>query len=92
LLLSARKTVILRESIADFEEYHYVVDSYLDQDVNMKVHVNTYDRERLSDFIRSYGYDVLIEQDEYTNGAPQMVIDHPHWWTFVKATRHPRSD
>ncbi len=87
LLLAARKTLILRESMADFSSYSYVEDRYLDQDVHMKVYVNTYRREEVGDFIGSYGFDVAFEQDEYTKGAPQPVIDHPHWWTFVKATR-----
>jgi cyclopropane fatty-acyl-phospholipid synthase-like methyltransferase len=87
LLLSARKTVILRESIADVANYSYVEDRYLDQGVSMKVHVNTYRREDVREFIQSYGFDVAFEQDEYTQGDPQLVIDHPHWWTFAKATR-----
>lgn len=87
LLLAARKTVVLRESIADVDHYSYVEDRYLDPGVHMKVYVNTYNREKVREFIASYGFDVAFEQDEYTQGRPQKVIDHPHWWTFVKATR-----
>jgi len=87
LLVSARKTVVLRESIADCASYTYVLDRYLDAGENLKVHVNTYRREDVREFIESYGFDVVFEKDEFTNGEPQLVIDHPHWWTFVKATR-----
>lgn len=87
LLLAANKTLVLRESIADTASYLYVVDRYLDPGVNLKVHVNTYRRADVKEFIESYGFDVEFEQDEYTKGEPQLVIDHPHWWTFVKATR-----
>ena len=87
LLLAARKTVILRESMADFAKYAYVEDRFLDQGVHMKVYVNTYRREDVRNFIDAYGFDVTFEQDEYTQGSPQLVIDHPHWWTFLKATR-----
>lgn len=87
LLLAARKTVVLRESIADFANYSYVEDRYLDPGVHLKVHINTYRREDVADFINAYGFDVTFEQDEYTKGDPQLVIDHPHWWTFAKATR-----
>lgn len=87
LLLAARKTVILRESIADFSRYTYVEDRYLDPEVHLKVHVNTYERNELAAFIRSYGYDVAFHMDEHSGGSPQDVIGYPHWWTFVEATR-----
>jgi SAM-dependent methyltransferase len=87
LLLAARRTVILRESISDFSRYSYVDDRYLDPDVHLKVHVNTYDRAEIAGFIRSYGYEVTFHVDEFTGGLPQEVIGHPHWWTFVEAVR-----
>ena len=92
LLLGARKSVILRESIADFSRYTYVEDRYLDPGVKLKVHVNTYSRDELEAFIRSYGYDVVFHVDEYSGGRPQDVIGHPHWWTFVEATRAQQRD
>jgi ubiquinone/menaquinone biosynthesis C-methylase UbiE len=87
LLLAAQRTVILRESIADFSRYTYVEDRYLDAGVQLKVHVNTYDRREIVEFIESYGYGVKIHKDEHSNGEPQQVIGHPHWWTFVEAVR-----
>lgn len=87
LLLAARKSVILRESIAEFSRYSYVEDRYLDPGVRLKVHVNTYDRAEISGFIHSYGYDVVLHVDDHSGGEPQQVIGHPHWWTFVEAVR-----
>ncbi len=87
LLLAARKTVVLRESIDVCASYSYVEDRYLDPGVALKVYVNTYGRATIQAFIESYGYHVTFETDDYTNGEPQMVIDHPHRWTFVLATR-----
>jgi SAM-dependent methyltransferase len=87
LLLAARKSVILRESISDFSRYTYVEDRYLDPGVRLKVHVNTYAREEIDAFIRSYGFEVNFHIDDYTGGKPQQVIDNPHWWMFVEAVR-----
>lgn len=87
LLLAARRTVILRESIGDSSNYTYVVDRYLDPGVELKVHVNRYARAELVAFIESYGFEVRIHTDEHSGGEPQNVIDHPHWWTFVEAVR-----
>jgi cyclopropane fatty-acyl-phospholipid synthase-like methyltransferase len=89
LLLAARKSVILRESIADFSRYSYVEDRYLDPGVRLKVHVNTYHRDEVRSFIASYGFEVTLHVDDYSGGQPQQVIDHPHWWTFVEAVRTP---
>ena len=89
LLLAARNTVILRESIADFSDYAYVEDRYLDPGVRLKVHVNTYDRNDVIRFIESYGFNVTVHVDEHSGGASQQVIDHPHWWTFIEAVRRP---
>lgn len=87
LLLAARKTVVLRESIAGESTYSYVEDRYLDPGVRLKVHVNTYARHDIQSFIESYGFDAAFAIDDYTKGEPQLVIDHPHYWTFVVATR-----
>lgn len=89
MLLAARKTVILRESITEFARYSYVEDRYLDPGVRLNVHVNAYDREELTKFVEGYGFDVSIHVDEHSRGRPQKVIDHPHWWTFVEAARKP---
>jgi SAM-dependent methyltransferase len=87
LLLAARRTVILRESISDFSRYSYVDDHHLDPGVHLKVHVNTYDRAEIADFIGSYGYHAAFHVDDFTGGVAQDVIGHPHWWTFVEAVR-----
>jgi SAM-dependent methyltransferase len=87
LLLAARKTVVLRESIGDAASYRYVEDRYLDPGVRLKVYVNTYARDDVRAFISDYGFNVEFVVDDYTRGEPQMVIDHPHHWTFVVATR-----
>lgn len=87
LLKMARKTVILRESVKDGAEYRYVEDRYLESPDVLNVHVNAYDRKELTAFIRSYGYSVSEIADLRTGGAPEMVIDYPHYWTFFVATR-----
>jgi SAM-dependent methyltransferase len=87
LLLAAKRSVILRESIGESAIYSYVVDRYLDPGVELKVHVNRYARAEIVAFIESYGFDVRIHVDEHSGGQPQNVIDHPHWWTFIEAVR-----
>lgn len=88
MLLSARRTVILRESISDFTRYTYVKDATLDSDVSLKVHVNTYDKDELAAFIEGYGYTVQFHTDDFTGGEPQDVVGYPHWWQFAEAVRH----
>lgn len=87
LLKAARKSVILRESIKDGAEYRYVRDAFLDPGADLWVHVNAYDRRDLMAFIEARGFAVTEVEDRRTGGRPEDVIGHPHWWTFLVATR-----
>lgn len=87
LLLLSRKNLILRESIKDGGEYRYVRDRYLDPEVDLKVHVNSYDRGEILSFIEGYGFEAREIPDRRTEGRPELVIDHPHYWTFIVAHR-----
>lgn len=88
LLHTARKTLVLRESLAKAASYNYVEDKYLDQGHRLKVHVNTYALDEVCDFIRAHDFEPTVITDRRTGGKPEMVIDHPHHWTFIQAIRH----
>jgi SAM-dependent methyltransferase len=87
LLACARKTVILRESIGDSAEYRYVRDEFLDDGVDLRVHVNRYARSDLTALAQSAGFDVRYVADRHTGGEPELVIGYPHYWTFFVAER-----
>ncbi len=87
LLLGAARSVILRESLADAASYAYVVDRFLDPGPPMRVHVNTYRTRDVLEFMEQYGFQARTVTDRRTGGQPEMVIGHPHHWTFVVATR-----
>lgn len=87
LLLASRKTVILRESCNEVAEYAYVKDCFLDEGVDLKVHVNTYSTAEFVRFIESYGFDVMVVRDERAADSAEMVIGHPHYWKFFVAIR-----
>ncbi|MDZ4253710.1 MAG: class I SAM-dependent methyltransferase [Sulfuritalea sp.] len=88
LLKIARRSVILRESIADKASYLYVRDRFLDAGVDLGVYVNTYARAEIGEFIASRGFVVREEADRRCDGKPEMVIGFPHHWTFLVATRN----
>jgi hypothetical protein len=90
LLLTARKTVILRESVDRAASYGYVRDHYLDSGVELNVYVNTYPYDELLAFVESYGYSVEYVEDRRTSGRPELVIGHPHHWKFFVARREDR--
>jgi SAM-dependent methyltransferase len=92
LLKVARKSLILRESAGDGARYTYVRDAYLDPGVDLKVHVNRYDAAELVAFMAERGFEAEIIVDRRSGGAPEMVIDHPHWWTFFRAVRRCAAD
>jgi SAM-dependent methyltransferase len=90
LLLSARKTVVLRESCAEQGSYAYVRDQFLDPGVDLKVHVNTYPIREFVAFIESYGFDVSVVRDERAQDGAEMVIGHPHYWKFFVGVRRSK--
>ncbi len=87
MLSCARRTVILRESLAEVADYRYVVDEYLDPGVRLRVHVNVYPLEEVIAFIQSFGFSAQLLEDRRTGGTPEMVIGYPHHWKFLVATR-----
>jgi len=88
LLHCTHKTLILRESLKDQAEYTYVTDHYLDDNnFDLKVYVNAYSISEVTAFIQSYGFSVQIVEDRRTHGKPELVIDYPHYWTFLMAKR-----
>ena len=88
LLAMARKSVILRESLKHGSEYAYVQRSTTSiRASQLNVHVNHYDIGEILAFIRGHGFSVETVVDRRTGGAPELVIGHPHYWTFVVADR-----
>jgi ubiquinone/menaquinone biosynthesis C-methylase UbiE len=87
LLRMCRKSLVLRESASERTEYKYVVDEHLDAGCDLCVHVNTYCSRELMEFIANRGFDVTMIADRRTAGHPEIVIGHPHHWTFFHAWR-----
>jgi SAM-dependent methyltransferase len=87
LIKTARKTVILRESCGEANDYSYVRDGYLDEGCDLKVHVNTYCLREVMTFIAAYGFEVRNIVDLRTQGQPEFVIGYPHYWTFIVGER-----
>ena len=87
VLKAVGRSLILRESIRDAASYLYVRDDFLDPGIDLKVHVNTYDRAEVIDFIESYGFSVREVTDRRSGRLPETVIGYPHHWTFLVATR-----
>lgn len=87
LLTVARRTLVLRESLKRGAEYAYVRDEFLDEGAHLSVHVNAYDVDEVCAFVRAHGFRPEIVVDRRSGGRPEMVIGHPHHWTFLVATR-----
>jgi SAM-dependent methyltransferase len=85
LLAMARKTVVLRESLAARASYQYVEDRFLDKP--LRVHVNTYALDEVVAFARERGFRVTPVEDRRAGGEPELVIGYPHHWKFLVCER-----
>jgi ubiquinone/menaquinone biosynthesis C-methylase UbiE len=83
----ARKTIILRESIGADASYRLVTDEFLDPGVSLKVHVNRYSLDEISDFMSRRGFTTTPIVDVRTGGQAEDVIGYPHYWTFLLCRR-----
>jgi cyclopropane fatty-acyl-phospholipid synthase-like methyltransferase len=84
LLMMARRTVIIRESIWDKpSEYLYVQDRFIDKGFRLFVHVNTYNAAELLKLGESLGFAGKKVIDDRTKGKPEVVIGYPHHWAFM---------
>ena len=87
LVKIAKNSILIRESLSNFNDYKYVEDKYLDDGNLLKVHVNTYKKNDFKKFLFEHGFSVHYIKDIRTNGAPEMVIDYPHYWNFILAIK-----
>jgi len=85
LLSVARKTLVLRESLAERADYQYVEDRFLDKP--LRVHVNTYALGEVTAFAQARGFRVRAEEDRRAGSEPELVIGYPHYWTFLVCER-----
>lgn len=89
LLLASRRSVIVRESCWTApSKYLYVRDEFLDPDVCLCVHVNTYNLEEVCAFARARQFSAQIVTDCRTGGRPEPVIGYDHHWTFLVFRRN----
>ena len=72
LLISARKYLYLRMSMSDFAETKYVFDRPLDPGVDLKLYFNTYELSEVTEFIKSYGFEVTRIRDAWNNDEPEQ--------------------
>jgi SAM-dependent methyltransferase len=85
LLSVARKTLILRESLAEHADYRYVEDRFLDKP--LRVHVNTYAVGEVTAFAEARGFRVRQVEDRRAGNEPELVIGYPHYWRFLVCER-----
>lgn len=88
LLRCAKKTLLIRESLYNNLIIRYQPDPYIDTDkVGMRAYANTYPQKEVIHLIESEGFEVSPIVDERTQNKPEMVIDIPHYWKILLATR-----
>ena len=83
----AETNVILRESLSDIADYAFVSDDQLDEGMKLNVHINTYNRKDVINFIQARGFDVTEMQDIHSGGQPEFFLGRAHHWRFLLATR-----
>lgn len=88
LLHSARKRLVLRESMGETLVVRYTPDPYLDEGKrHIRVYHNTYPIAEVTAFIEEHGFTVSRIVDRRSNDGTEMVVDIPHSWRILLAER-----
>jgi SAM-dependent methyltransferase len=88
LLGSARKRILLRESMGGELIVRYTPDPYLDEGKrHIRVYHNTYPIDEVQAFIEEHGFRVSRIRDERTGDGTEMVVDIPHEWRILLGER-----
>jgi len=88
LLTSARRRIVLRESLGDELVVRYTPDPYLDEGKrDVRVYHNMYPIEEVSAFMREHGFAVTRIPDRRSNDGVEMVVDIPHQWRILLGER-----
>jgi SAM-dependent methyltransferase len=88
LLRSARKRVLIRESLADSLVVRYAPDPYLDEGKrHIRVYHNTYSIDEVTRFCEEHGFAVTRIHDRRSGDVMELVVDIPHYWRILLAER-----
>ena len=55
--------------------------------MKLNVHINTYNRNDVINFIQARGFDVTEMQDIHSAGQPEYFLGRAHHWRFLIATK-----
>jgi SAM-dependent methyltransferase len=88
LLRSARRRILLRESMGEELIVRYTADPYLDEGKrHIRVYHNQYPIDEVREFMESEGFDVTQLRDERSGDEVEMVVDIPHRWRILLGER-----
>lgn len=88
LLASARRRILLRESLGEALIVRYTPDPYLDEGKrHIRVYHNTYPLTEVTAFMEAHGFHVTGVRDRRTQDGTEMVVDIPHQWRILIGER-----
>jgi len=88
LLSSARRRIVIRESMDDSLVIRYTADPYLDEGKqHIRVYHNSYPIEEVSSFMEDHGFRVTRVVDRRSRDGVEMVTDIPHRWRILLGER-----
>jgi hypothetical protein len=88
LLSSARKRILIRESMGPSLIVRYTTDPYLDEGKrHIRVYHNCYPIEEVVAFMQNEGFKVTRIRDRRTDDGVESVVDIPHTWRILLGER-----
>jgi SAM-dependent methyltransferase len=88
LLRSARRRILLRESLGPELIVRFTPDPYLDEGArHIRVYHNCYPVDEVQQLMEAEGFAVTRIPDRRTGDGAEMVVDIPHTWRILLGQR-----
>lgn len=82
------QVIAVRDNFGDQTVIKWEADGYLDEGYNhLKAYWNMWGREEVAEFLSEYGYRCQWLMDARCQGAVEMVVDKPYYWSWLVAVK-----
>ncbi|UQZ88659.1 class I SAM-dependent methyltransferase [Deltaproteobacteria bacterium Smac51] len=88
LVSTGARVIAIRDNFGPETVMRWETDGYLDEGYNhLKAYWNQWNITEVKDFLAEYGYESIELPDRRVNGAMELVVGKPYYWSWLVAVK-----